>query len=165
MWLVAKYKKKELSLLKKNLSEKLGEEIKFYHPKIKIQKFKNNKLIEIKKSILEDYIFFYHESFKNDRLLLNLRNIRGLKYFLENCKQTQREIIHFIDKCKKNETNGFLNQKFFDQTIKDKAMFVSGPLTGMIFKIIENQGKKIKALIGNLETTIDRHPDYLYRSV
>ena len=44
MWIVCKYKSKELSTLKKNLCDKLNDEIKFYYPKIKYQKTFKKKL-------------------------------------------------------------------------------------------------------------------------
>ena len=34
MWMVAKIKIKNLNIFKKNLAEKIGNDIKFYHPKI-----------------------------------------------------------------------------------------------------------------------------------
>ena len=43
MWVILKYKIKEFKTLKKNLIEKLDEKVQFYIPKIKCQKFKNNK--------------------------------------------------------------------------------------------------------------------------
>lgn len=164
MWVIAKYKLNELFILKKNLSKKIGDELNFYLPRVKIQKLSKNKIINLKKNVLEDYIFIYHDSFKNINQVKNLKNIKGLKYFLENYKQTQKEIKNFIFRCKENENDGFLNQNFFDKVIKDKAVFISGPLMGMMFKIIAKQGQKTKALIGNYETTIDKHSGHLYKS-
>jgi len=164
MWVIAKYKSFELEILKKNMSKIVGREIKFYSPKIRIKKLNNkNKSIEIKKNILEDYIFFFDNSFKDEKFIKSLNNTKGLKYFLDNYKQTQKEIKNFIDNCLKNEIDGYLNQNFFNQALKNRAIFVSGPLSGMIFDIIKIQGKKIKALMGNFETTINDHKDYLYK--
>ena len=166
MWIIAKYKQNELEILKKNISKMIGKEVKYYVPKIKIKKLNSkNKFSEIKKNILEDYMFLYDISFQDTKFIKSLKNVRGLKYFLNNCKETQEEINFFINNCSKNEVDGYLNQNFFNQSLKDKAVFVSGPLTGMMFDIIKKQGKKIKALIGNFETTISEHQDYLYKPI
>ena len=42
MWSILKFDKKKLSLLQKDLKKKLGEDIKIYIPKFRIQKYKNN---------------------------------------------------------------------------------------------------------------------------
>ena len=39
MWIVARVKIKELNIFKIKLIEKLGREIKFYHPKIEYSKY------------------------------------------------------------------------------------------------------------------------------
>ena len=44
MWAVIKFDKKKFSLLKNDLSKKLGNDLKLYVPKISIKKFVNNKL-------------------------------------------------------------------------------------------------------------------------
>ena len=38
MWAILKFKKENLSLLKKDLLNSLGNDVKFYLPKIKLQK-------------------------------------------------------------------------------------------------------------------------------
>ena len=45
MWKVLKFDQKSLGLLKEDLKKKLGQDFKIYIPKLRIQKFKNNKLI------------------------------------------------------------------------------------------------------------------------
>ena len=45
MWAVLKYDKKYLHLLNQDLRKKLGNDFQIYIPKIRIQKYKNNKLI------------------------------------------------------------------------------------------------------------------------
>ena len=44
MWTVLKFDKKNLGLLKEDLNKKLGQDYKIYIPKLRIQKYKNNKL-------------------------------------------------------------------------------------------------------------------------
>mgnify|MGYP001007953408 CR=1 FL=1 len=38
MWVVAKVRIKELNIFKKNLAEKIGDDVKFYQPKIEYYK-------------------------------------------------------------------------------------------------------------------------------
>ena len=59
MWTVVKYKINEINLLKDSLKSLLGEDTVFFQPKVKIQKFVNNKLKTFEKPILENYLIFY----------------------------------------------------------------------------------------------------------
>ena len=43
MWVVAKIKAKEVKIFKKNMIEKLGEDINFYCPKIEYQQYFKKK--------------------------------------------------------------------------------------------------------------------------
>ena len=118
------------------------------------------------KFILDNYIFCYHEKFKNPSLFSILKNLKGLKYFLTNSQNNQKEIINFIELCKKNQDeNGYIKQSFFNFTNLQKGIFLNGPFTNMIFSVIENQKDKLKVLIGNVTTTISSNTGYLYRSV
>ena len=63
MWTILKFDKKNPSLLKENLIKKLGKDLKLYHPKILVQKYKNNKLIN--KLIFWVIIFLLPQAFKN----------------------------------------------------------------------------------------------------
>ena len=47
MWIVAKVRTKELSIFKNNLLEKLGKDIKFYHPKVEYYKYFKDKMKRI----------------------------------------------------------------------------------------------------------------------
>ena len=58
MWAILKYKKNNLEFLKSDLKRKLGEGVKFYLPKMFIQKYKNNKLTGHEFNLLGDYLFF-----------------------------------------------------------------------------------------------------------
>ena len=166
MWLVIKYKTKELQTFKNNLTKKLGEEPIFFIPKIKYQKFYKNKLHTFEKYILENYLLCYHQKFKDINFVNSIKYIRGLNYFLKNFRNNQKEILNFISHCKKyQDTNGYLNQEFFSfQEIK-KGIFLSGPFTNLIFEVIDSQREKLKVLIGNITTTISKKTYYLYRPV
>ena len=74
------------------------------------------------------------------------------------CNNNQKELIDFIDFCKKNEnSDGYLKQSFFNIGSKTKAKFISGPFAQMMFDIMEDNGKKLKVLINNLNITINKN--------
>ena len=164
MWVVLKIKNKEFSILKESFLKVLGKDVKFYLPKIKIQKFKKNKVKNYETQILGDYLFCYHEKLKNLSFLQSLKNTRGLKYFLENSIYNQNQIKSFIDKCKENEKEGFISQTFFSKIINQKAIFISGPFINMIFKIVSEHKNKLKIIIGGMKITIDKNAGNLYQS-
>lgn len=165
MWIVAKYKSKELSFLKKNFTESLGDSINFYIPKIKYQKSIRNKIKYFEKYILEGYLFCYHPKFSDKNILQSLSYTRGLSYFLKNSDNNQKEINWFLSHCKKFENkDGYITQGFFDNENIKKAKFLEGPFVNMIFDIISKEKDKIKILIGKIETTINNNK-YLYRSI
>ena len=166
MWIVIKYKKKEFDLLKKDFKKILGNFPLFFQPKFKYQKLVNNKLKFFEKDILDDYLICYHEKFKNIKMLSIVKSLKGLKYCLADSINNQSEIINFIDYCKKNQDfDGYLKQSFFEFSNIKKGVFVSGPLTNMIFSIIENQKSKLKILIGNVTTTISKNSNYVFRPI
>ena len=99
-------------------------------------------------------------------MLSIVKSLKGLKYCLADSINNQSEIINFIDYCKKNQDfDGYLKQSFFEFSNIKKGVFVSGPLTNMIFSIIENQKSKLKILIGNVTTTISKNSNYLFRPI
>jgi len=164
MWIVAKYKTKELNILKESFLKILGEMPEFYNPKIKYERYINNKLKTFEKSILDNYLICKHEKFKDQKFLNILKNSRGLNYFLSGHEFNQKEINKFINFCKSNEDiDGFLTQNFFTMEKNKKAKFISGPFTEMIFHIIEDKGKKLKVLVNNMNITISKNSNnFLY---
>ena len=92
MWTVVKFDKKNLALLKEDLSEKLGKDIKIYIPKLRIQKYKNNKLINKEFNLLGDYLFCFHKNLEYKKTIKSLRFTMGHKYFLEGFTETQKDI-------------------------------------------------------------------------
>ena len=134
MWVVAKYKFSEFNLLKKNFSEILGEQPRFYIPKIKYQKLVKNKIRTFEKSILEGYLICFHTKFKDSKTLLKLKYAKGLNYFLDGFKENQKEISFFVNHCKNFEDDkGYLSQDFFDNGDFTKGKFISGPFTNLVF--------------------------------
>ena len=166
MWVVLKYKKNELDLLKQDLKKTLGALPIIFQPKIRYQKLIRHKIIFLEKNILDDYLICYHEKFKESKMLKILNNLRGLKYFLEGSNNNQREIISFVNCCKKNQDkDGYIKQSFFELSNIKKGIFMGGPFTNMIFTVIENQKDKLKVLMGNMKTTITKNSNFLYRSI
>ena len=166
MWIVLKYKRSELVFLRQDFKKILGDLPLIFRPKFKYQKLVKNKLHFLEKDVLDDYLICYHEKFQNSTIMTVLKNLRGLKYFLANSKTNQKEIENFIDYCKKNQDeNGYIKQSFFEFSNIKKGKFLSGPFTNMIFSVIENQGHKLKILIGKVTMTITKNSNYLYRPV
>ena len=67
MWAILKFQKNNLSLLKDDLNKKLGQDMKIYIPKLRIQKFQNNKLKSKEINLLGDYIFCFHSNLKEKK--------------------------------------------------------------------------------------------------
>ena len=166
MWVVAKIKAQEINIFKRKLVEKLGNEVKFYTPKIQYNKYFKKKVKKFEKLILENYVFCHHDEFKKINTIEKVKFLRGLQYFLNGHILNQTEIENFINYCKSFENkNGYLMPLFFKNVIKTKAQFITGPFTNMMFEIIERQKNKLKILIGNIVTTISDNKNYLYRPV
>ena len=164
MWIVAKIKKGEIKTFRKGLIEKTDKNIDIYCPKIEYHKYFRNKVKKLEKLALENYIFCYHEDFNNSIFINKLRFIRGLEYFLNGYYQNQNEIVKFVKYCKSSENKkGYLTQAFFKTMITQKAKFISGPFTNMMFKILKKQKNKLKIIVGNVVTTISDNSGYLYR--
>ena len=162
MWAVLKFDNKSLGLLREDLSNKLGKDFKIYFPKLRIQRYKNSKLITKEFNLLGDYLFCFHKNLENQKILNSLKFVRGLKYFLEGFTGSQNDIEKFIKKCKDSESNeGYLSRDFFDLDINKKYRFSSGPFASKIFKIINLQKNRIKILMGNIKTTI-KNKEFLF---
>ena len=165
MWTVLKYKNGEFELLKNSFCKVLGEVPEFYSPKIKYEKYINNKLKVFEKNILENYLICRHIKFKDRKIVNLLKNSRGLSYFLNGFEFNQNELNKFVKFCKSNEDQcGFLCQSFFDLAKKTKAKFITGPFAQMMFDIVETKGKKLKALLNNINITISKNNNNLLYS-
>ena len=79
---VIKFKKKKLRTFKERLKEKVGQDCSFYLPKILVQKYVKNKLINKEKLMLGDYLFCFHKNFEKKNFINQLKFLKGLKYFL-----------------------------------------------------------------------------------
>ena len=164
MWVIAKYKKKKLNFFINNLKKNLGEDFVIYSPFMEVKSFVKNQVIKKKINILEDYIFCYSKKFSKKNTFNQLRYLKGLKYFLEGFFDSQNEISEFIKKCKDSENiNGAISSNFFELILNRKYKFNSGPFLNAVFKLVEIRKRKLKVLIGNKVTTINK--DILVRPV
>ena len=157
MWAILKFDKNKLEFLKKEIKKKIGSESSFYNPKFFIQRYNKNKLVNKELSLLGDYIFCYHKKFNDYQTINKLKFTKGLKYFLNGFINSQSDIEKFIKKCKESENkNGYLTQNFFKIIKNTQYKFSSGPLSQMIFEVVNLQENKINILLGNIKTTIKR---------
>ena len=165
MWTVIKIDRKKMNTLKNEFFSKIGNDVKFYSPKLKIEKRIKAK-IQIKENyLLGDYILCFHKDFKKNSVLSSLQYCKGLKYFLRNLNTSQIEIKDFIFKCKSNEdSEGYIKQSFFNFQNKNKFEFISGPFTNLIFSILEENKFSIRGLIGKYKISVSKEQN-LFRPV
>ena len=115
MWAVIKFDKKNFHILKEYFQKKIGKDCVIYRPKILIQKYKNNKLINKEIDILGDYLFCFHKNFSKKSTINQLKFSRGLKYFLDGFIEFQLDVKNFIEKCKNLEdSKGYISQNLFE---------------------------------------------------
>tara|TARA_B100000686_G_C16611535_1_gene874081 strand:- start:497 stop:994 length:498 start_codon:yes stop_codon:yes gene_type:complete len=161
MWYVIKHKKNYLNSIKAEIKKKLGVSPEIYSPTIKYDKFFKDKKVEKQIRLLGNYALCFHQEFENQKIVNNLKFTRGLDYFLEDSVYCQKEIIEFVEKCKKHQDKqGYLNISFFDYC-KDKTYkFINGPFSKLLFKIININKNKIEILLGNFRTTVTKKNNF-----
>lgn len=166
MWAIIKIDKKKINFFKEDFIKFFDSNFKIYTPKIKIKNIKKNNLkFSREVPILGDYIFCFHKSLASTKKLTYIKRFRGLKSFIAGHLQNQKEITHFIEKCKNNEDkDGYLIQDFFEKELNKSYEFLSGPFVNSIFKIISLQKNKLQASIGNIKTTISTK-DILFKPI
>ena len=90
---------------------------------------------------------------------------KGLKYFLTDFLKSQIDIKKFILRCKENEDeDGFIKSTFFNYKLSKKFELISGPLTNLIFNVVEENKKFVKSYIGNYKVTVSKEEN-LFRPV
>ena len=157
MWAIIKFDRKNLNLMIEDFKKKLGNDFVIYRPKILIQKYKNNKLLNKEFYLLNDYLFCFHKDFEKKSTLERLKFSKGLKYFLDGFFESQKDIKFFIERCKKLEDKkGYISENLFGLDKNLSYKFSSGPFAEKIFKIINFEKNRINILIGGLKTTINR---------
>ena len=165
MWTIIKFEKKNFNFLKLDLERKLGSSCQFYVPKLLFKMNKKNKLIKKEFNLLGDYLFCFNEKFEDSKIINTTNYVRGLKYVLQGFKQSQNEINKFINQCKVSEDkDGYISEEFYDLKINSNYKFFSGPFTSSIFKIIQLQKNKIRILMGNFKTTINKR-EFLFQPI
>ena len=164
MWIVAKMKKNQISILKDSIKKKLGSETEVYVPKIEISQMIKGKLLNKKsKFLLGNYFFIKNNKFENSKILETVKYLKGLHSIIPFAISSQKEIIDFISKCKRNENeSGFISQGFFNLIINKKIKFYSGPLTSFICELIEVEKNKIKVLVNNYMVTVNSENKLLF---
>ena len=166
MWIVLKVHKNKILTLKNEFFDKLGKDVKFYEPKLKLKKFLKSKIYIKESFLLDDYLLCFHKDFIKSSALTSLKYCKGLKYFLTDFITSQNEIESFILKCKENEDKeGYIKHTFFNfNNNNNKYEFISGPFTNFIFRILEENKLSIKAHIGDNKVLVSKEQN-LFRPV
>ena len=159
MWIVAKIKPEQCCIFKQGLKSKFDDQVVYYEPKI----FYKEKNLENEKKILGNYIFCFHKKFNDSKNLVESRYIKGLGYFLNGYKNSQKEIINFINFCKRNENHhGYLTQNFFEDINLKKAQFINGTLANIVFEIVSNKKKYLNIILGKRKVKIEKNFNFIY---
>lgn len=165
MWIVAKVKKSEFSIFQDEIRKKISNKVIFYFPKIKQNIKKKGSIKENYIKILDDYIFCYSTTFESKNFFNSMKFIKGLKYFLTDSLNNQKQILNFINYCKSFEDDkGNMKPEFFKSLVILKAKFLNGPFKDLIFEIIENKKNNLKISIGNLVTNLSNNK-YFYKPI
>ena len=165
MWIIIKFKPNQFHALEKEFKKKLEIEPKFFFPKLNLQRIKKNKLISYASPLLGDYIFCFHPKFNNENILRYVNHFRGVKFLLNGFKNYQKDILNFIDRCKKCEDeNGYIKQTFFNFVAVEKIKFLSGPFTNIIFKVLKRQKDSMQVFDGNVNVSFSAER-YLFEAV
>ena len=163
-WIVVKYRKNKLNEFKNDLKNKIGNNIKFYFPKVKYIFPKKNKKIFKELNLLDDYIFVRHDKFSEIKNLKLIEYCRGLKIILKSFIINQNKISDFINKCKKHEVNGSISNSFMQEINKSEFVFLTGPFYKKIFKIISRKNNYFEASINNLKLRI-KNDNLIFKNI
>jgi hypothetical protein len=165
MWIVAKIKKNNSEIFKKEFIKKISSNIVFYEPKYIYNSFIKGKKILKKKLLLENYIFCKHDNFDKVNIK-HLQFIKGLSFFLDGHLFSQNCISDFINNCKSYEDDeGNIKSIFFKKIVSTKGKFISGPFKDIIFKIIKKNKNNLLISFDNIVTTVSDKVDCIYRPV
>ena len=158
MWTIFKFDKRQFHLLENEIKNKLGNDFIIYWQQILIKKKSKNKLIKKELDILGDYLFCFHQELKKNKIIENLKFCKGIKHFIYGYKETQKEIVDFINKCKKNEnSDGYISNDFLELLVGSNYKFVSGPFSNKIFKLLEINKFRLRIALGHIKTTFERN--------
>lgn len=156
MWAIAKIKNSSYSIFKEDLKKKLNNVI-FYRPQYINKIINKRKILSKKNNLFHDYIFCFHDYFKNQNLMNSLIYTKGLKYFLANYYFSQNNIKDVISFCKSKENKlGFIEKKIIEDIKNNKLVFLFGPFQNLIFSVESRNKKKISFYLGNIKTSVNR---------
>jgi hypothetical protein len=162
MWAVLKFNKKKYKPLAVQLKIKFGNDCIVYCPKILSKRYIKKKIKTKEIYLLDDYLFCFSKNFFKKEFLNEIRYVKGVKYLLEGFMKSQNDINDFISKCRSMENNqGYIDHGAFEMKINKYYKFLSGPFAQKFFKIIETQKNKVKILMGNIETIVDKREHLL----
>lgn len=157
MWAVLQIDIKKIHLFKKELDKKINSESEIYAPQLLIKTYGNNKLVEKKIPVLGNYIFCRNKKFDNIKIFNEINFLKGFKSIIFGHIETQKQIIDFINHCKKCENkNGFLDHNFLNFDSKKTYKFKSGVFANNIFKIFAIQKNRLEILMGKLKVNINK---------
>ena len=157
MWTIIKFDKKRLPLVKSEFRDRLGSDVYFYEPKLRVVNYSKSKKIIKDISILGDYLLCFHRDFAKQTAISSLKYSRGLKYFLTNYFNSQKDIEKFVNHCKSSEDeNGFLKYSYFNFKDKNKFEFLSGPFKNFVFTAIEQNKLYLTSLIGRYQIIVSK---------
>ena len=80
MWTINKLDKKKIKLFENELEKKIGNNFMIYNPKIMIQKYYKNRLLDKHINLLGDYIMCHHPKFKELNKAESIYELILLKY-------------------------------------------------------------------------------------
>jgi len=148
MWTIIKIDLKKLNTFNQDIKKKMGDDVRIYFPKVKI----SNRTLPL----IGDYIFCFHNEFKDSNFINKLKFTKGLKYFLNGHIESQSQIEYFINKCKSLENDkGFLSKNICELIPNSMYQFKTGLLKNEIFKLLEIQKNKIKILINDVKFKVN----------
>ncbi len=155
MWTVIKTDLKKISFLKQDLIKRIGNDTKFFIPLYLVEKYKNKKILKLKKNLFGNYIFCYNKKFQLKSHCENLKYLRGLKDFLYPNYNDQEDIIKMIERCKKFENKlGYIDQNYFYKYLNNKLEIFQGPLRSMVFNILEKKKNSVSISFGNFKVDV-----------
>ena len=72
MWVILKFDYRFIHQLKNEFLAKLGNDVKFYMPKLRINKFIKQKILIKENFMLGDYLLCYHKNFSDKSIFTSL---------------------------------------------------------------------------------------------
>ncbi len=148
MWTIIKIDLKKLNTFNQDIKKKIGDDVRIYFPKVKI----SNRTLPL----IGDYIFCFHNEFRDLSYINKLKFTKGLKYFLNGHIESQSQIEYFVNKCKSLENDkGLLSKNICELIPNSMYQFKTGLLKNEIFKLLEIQKNKIKILINDVKFKVN----------